>query len=155
MAVEIVTYKPEFRIHFYKLNIEWLESYFYVEDYDEEVLSKPQKYILDKGGEILFLIENSQVLGTAALMPTTEEGVMELTKMAIDPIHRGKKLGTLLLSKTIEFAKNKELKELMLYSNRVLENAIHLYRKFGFVEEPLEPDLPYQRANIKMRLRLG
>ena len=154
MKVDIVQYIPEFQRHFYELNIEWLQTYFYVEPYDEEVLSKPETYILSKGGEILFLLINGEVAGTAALMPTTENKIMELTKMAIHPNQRGKKFGNTLLEKTIRFAKKLKLDELILYSNRNLENAIHLYRKFGFVEEALEPDLPYKRADIKMRLKL-
>ncbi|WP_228851820.1 GNAT family N-acetyltransferase [Aegicerativicinus sediminis] len=154
MAIEIITYKPKFRKHFYELNIEWLQNYFYVEPYDEEVLSKPEIYILDKGGDILFLMDNGTVVGTSALMPTADKDVMELTKMAIEPSQRGKKFGNLLLKETIDYAKGKNLKELILYSNRILENAIHLYRKFGFIEEPLEANLPYKRANIKMRLKL-
>ena len=53
---------------FYDLNIEWLETYFYVEDYDKEVLSTPEKYIIQPGGHIFFVVEDDLVLGTVALM---------------------------------------------------------------------------------------
>tara|TARA_R110001583_G_scaffold190446_1_gene354725 strand:- start:479 stop:604 length:126 start_codon:yes stop_codon:yes gene_type:complete len=41
MNLSIVSFKNEFSRAFYKLNIEWLKTFFYVEPYDEEVLSNP------------------------------------------------------------------------------------------------------------------
>ena len=43
---------------------------------------------------------------------------------------------------------------MILYSNKKLESAIHLYRKYGFVEVELEEGL-YERANVKMELGIG
>ena len=40
----------------------------------------------------------------------------------------------------------------MLYSNTILENAVYIYRKYGFVEIPMEENSPYERSNIKMEL---
>lgn len=54
----------------------------------------------------------------------------------------------------IEFSKNQGWKKLLLYSNRILENAIYIYNKYGFIEIPLEDHPPYQRSNIKMELVL-
>ncbi len=65
---------------------------------------------------------------------------------------RGKKIGQKLLQYCIDFAKEKQLKGLLLYSNTKLKNAIYLYRKYGFKELELEKDNPYQRADIKMLL---
>ena len=46
------------------------------------------------------------------------------------------------------------LDKLILYSNRVLENAIYIYKKYGFVEIPIKEGSPYKRADIKMVLKL-
>jgi ribosomal protein S18 acetylase RimI-like enzyme len=46
-------------------------------------------------------------------------------------------------------------RRLMLVSNTRLEPAIRLYRKYGFVEVPLEPGIEYARADIQMELGLG
>ena len=32
------------------------------------------------------------------------------------------------------------------------ENAIYIYRKYGFIEVPVEANSPYQRSDIKMEL---
>ncbi len=148
LQIEITNYKEEFRQDFYDLNIEWLETYFYVEDFDKEVLSKPEKYILDPGGHIFFAVENGRALGTVALMKA-DNNRYELTKMAVHTDARGRKLGQQLMQHCLDFAKANDF-DLFLYSNTLLENAIHIYRKYGFVEIPVEADSPYVRSNIKM-----
>lgn len=150
----IIPFESIYSKDFYELNIEWLQTHFYVEPYDEEVLSKPEKYIINKGGHIFFVKEDDTILGTVALMPTKNPLVLELTKMAVLPNSRGKKIGQKLLQYCIDFAKEKQLKALMLYSARKLENAIYIYRKYGFIELELEKDSPYKRSDIKMELNL-
>jgi len=149
--MEIVSFQNKYAKAFYDLNIEWLETYFYVEDYDREVLSNPDKYILEPGGYIFFAIENGIVLGTVALMKAGNNA-FELTKMAVLPKQRGKKTGQKLMQHCIDFARENKFDKLFLYSNTILENAIYIYRKYGFVEIPVEADNPYERANIKMEL---
>ena len=152
METKIVPYNSAYAKDFYELNIEWLKTYFYVEPFDEEVLSKPETYIINKGGHIFFAILEDEVVGTVALMPTKTSGVFELTKMAVSPNHRGHKIGQKLMQHCIDFSKDQKFKGLMLYSNTKLENAIYIYRKYGFVEIPMEPNSPYKRGDIKMEL---
>ncbi len=148
----ITSFEEEHSLTFYNLNIEWLQTYFYVEPYDEEVLSNPHKYIINKGGHIFFAKLNTEVVGTVALMPMNATGVYELTKMAVSPKHRGYKIGQQLMQHCIDFAKKNHFKKLVLYSNTKLENAIYIYRKYGFIEIPVEEGCPYKRCNIKMEL---
>lgn len=149
MPIKIVSFKKEYSSFFYDLNIEWLEKFFYVEPFDREVLKYPEKYIISKGGYIFFAIENEEVVGTVALLKHKEQ-VFELTKMAVSPGHRGKKIGQLLLKFCIDFGKNNQFNKLILYSHTKLENAIYIYRKYGFEEIILETDNPYDRSDIKM-----
>jgi len=83
-----------------------------------------------------------------------DENCFELTKMAVSPDYRGNKIGQIILENCIKKAKEMGLNKVILYSNRVLENAIHIYKKNGFVEIPVEPGSPYKRADIKMELKL-
>lgn len=154
-AVEIIPFDSQYAKDFYELNIEWLQTYFYVEPFDEEVLSKPEKYIINKGGHIFFAKKRNSILGTVALMPTDKPSTLELTKMAVVPNSRGQKIGQQLLQHCIDFAKKNQLKSLMLYSARKLENAIYIYRKYGFIELELEKDSPYNRSDIKMELKIN
>ena len=152
-SLKIISFEEIYAKAFYLLNIEWLETFFYVENFDKEVLSNPKKYIIEKGGYIFFLMENTEVIGTVALMKK-EEKVYELTKMAIIPKKRGEKMGQYLMEHCIDFEQNMRLNKLILYSNTLLENAIHIYKKKGFKEIPVEKNCPYKRSNIKMELLL-
>lgn len=152
--MQIISWKQEYSEEFKNMNIYWLEEFFWVEPHDEDVLGNPKKYIIDPGGEIFFAVQDEEVIGCVALM-IIRENVFELTKMAVKPIYRGKKTGHKLMRHTIDFAKNKGWKNLIIYSNRKLENAIHLYKKFGFEEIPIEENNPYSRGDIKMKLNLS
>ena len=154
MLIKIIPFEKQYALDFYNLNIDWLKTYFYVEPYDDEVLSKPETYIINKGSHIFFALLDEIVVGTVALMPTKEQGVFELTKMAVSLQFRGHKIGQLLMQYCIDFSKDNQINTLMLYSNTILENAIYIYRKFGFVEIPVEENSPYKRSNIKMELTI-
>lgn len=153
MKLVFDTYKTEYDAPFKQLNLHWLEQYFVVEPHDDEVLSDPYRFIIEPGGDILVVLLEGKVAGVVALMPD-ENGVFEMTKMAVDTNLRGQKIGQKLLQYTLDFARAKGLDQLILYSNRKLENAIYLYRKFGFEEISLETPNPYERADIKMKIKL-
>jgi len=152
--VQIVDYKPEYAKDFKSLNLEWLEKYFYVEEYDKEVLSNPQKYILDKGGMIYFAVLNNEVVGTCALMQP-HPGEYELTKMAVTAQAQGKQAGKKLGLKIIEKAKEMKLEKVFLESNKTLTAALTLYERLGF--KYMHKDMStsaYERANVYMELQL-
>ncbi len=150
--IDIISFEKQYANNFYNLNIEWLKTFFYVEVYDEEVLSKPETYIINKGGYIFFAKLDNDIVGTVALMPIGNKGEFELTKMAVSPNHRGHKIGQKLMQYCIDFSKENEIPKLLIYSSRKLENAIYIYRKYGFIEIPVEPECPYKRCDIKMEL---
>lgn len=152
--MEIITWDPAFSEEFKNMNLHWLKEFFWVEKHDEEVLGNPEKYIIKPGGMILFVKEENEIIACVALMKM-EESVFELTKMAVKPEHRGKKIGNKLLDYTLNYAKERQWEKLIIYSNRKLENAVHLYRKYGFREIPIEANNPYDRGDIKMQLNLS
>ena len=146
----ITDFTPKYAKDFKTLNLAWLEKYFWVEPHDEEVLSNPQSYIIDRGGFIFYVLDKNNVVATAAFM--NEPHGWELSKMAVKEDYQGEGIGQKLLQHCIDFAKSKKWSSIMLYSNTKLESAIHLYRKNKFVEIPLEKENPYERADIKMEL---
>jgi ribosomal protein S18 acetylase RimI-like enzyme len=150
--LQIIAYQPKYAKDFYDLNVAWLQKYFYVEPYDEKVLSNPKEYVLDAGGFIFFAKYNSEIVGVIALI--NQKTFFELSKMAVLPKYQGLKIGQQLVNFCIEFAKEKEWKSITLYSHRSLVPAINLYKKMGFKEAELEKDVHYERANIKMLLEL-
>ena len=138
---------------FKSLNLEWLNSYFEVETIDKIVLNNPKTEIIDKGGFIFMIQKNSETIGTFAFIKKNEK-IYEFSKMAITPDERGNGYGNMAMEFLIGFAKNKNWSKLILYSNTKLKNSIHLYKKYGFKEIPLEKNLIYSRGNIKMELSL-
>lgn len=149
--IEVIDYQEKYKEFFKTLNEEWLEKYFEVEPYDAEVLSKPEEYILDKGGRIFFARENDEIIGTVALMP--KDGSYELTKMAVTDKLQSKGTGKLLMQRCIEESRKMGASEIFLFSNTKLEKAINFYRQTGFIEKPFDSS-EYKRANIYMVLAL-
>lgn len=152
--MQIVSWKPEYSEEFRDMNLYWLEEFFWVEPHDEDVLGNPKKFIIDPGGMIFFVKDKDHIIGCVALMKI-EDNVFELTKMAVKPKYRGRKIGQKLMQHTLDYAHEKEWDKLIIYSNRKLENAIHLYKKYGFIEIPIEENNPYSRGDIKMVLNLS
>ena len=91
MKLKIIPFHSKYTQDFYNLNVEWLEKYFYVEPYDEKVLSNPQKHIIETGGYIFFIKNETKIIGTIALID--QQTYFELSKMAILPEYRGQKMG--------------------------------------------------------------
>lgn len=146
--IEIIPFSDDFRDHIKVLNYEWLEKHFRVEEGDRISLSDPRKEIIDKGGFIFYAKLNGEIVGTASLLKKSES-VFELCKMAVSGKAQGHGIGTALLEHCIKFAEELCIEKLVLYSNTRLQSAIHLYKKYGFQEIPLESGL-YERADIKM-----
>ena len=147
-TVEIIPFSSNLKEHIKTLNIEWLQKYFRVEDQDELVLSNPQEEIIDKGGMIFYARHNNEIIGTVSLIKI-DETTFELSKMAVSDKAQGLGIGNKLLVHSIAVAEENNIKKLLLYSNRILLPAIHLYEKFGFIEVPLG-NVSYERADIKM-----
>lgn len=150
--IEIINFSEDQKEAIKTLNYEWLEKYFRVEKNDVISLSNPKEEIIDKGGFIFYAKLNDEIVGTASILKK-DETTFELGKMAVSGKAQGHKIGTLLLEHCLEFAKQKDIRTLILYSNTKLESALHLYRKYGFSEIELEQGL-YERADIKMEKHL-
>ena len=150
--VEIIPFTIELKEPIKTLNLEWLHKYFKVEPQDEKVLSDPQGQIIDKGGMIFYAQYNNKIVGTASLLKINNT-TFELSKMAVSDGNQGLGIGKKLIEHCLNEAKKKGIQKLILYSNRKLLPAIHLYESFGFIEIPVE-DGVYERADIKMEKKL-
>lgn len=151
-TVVIKDYTKDQLAHFAALNYEWLNTYFEIEKHDREQLDDPLTHILNPGGHILFAHYGDKIVGTIALVYEAP-GVFELAKMGVSPSYQGLRIGHSLMEAAISWGKEKKLHKLVLESNTKLEPAIHLYRKFGFMEIPRTCS-PYARCNIRMELAL-
>jgi len=151
-AIKIIEYEPQFRKVFKELNQEWIEQYFKMEEADFKSLEEPEKNILDKGGFIFVALLEEEAVGVCALAKlVNHEYDYELAKMAVNPNYQGKGIGYLLGKAIIEKAQELEADSLYLESNTILEPAIRLYEKLGFIQV-FGMDSPYERSNIQMVL---
>ncbi len=152
--VTIVNYTAAYQQVFRKLNVEWITTYFKMEEADYKALDNPQSYILDKGGHILVALYEGEPAGVCALIKMNDpEYGFELAKMAVSPKAQGKNIGWLLGRAVAEKAKSLGARKIYLESNTILKPAINLYHKLGF-KKVAGHTTPYERCNIQMELEL-
>lgn len=151
--VEIIDYAPRYRHYFERLNQEWITRYFTLEPVDQELISDPERYILQKGGDVLFARLNGRIIGTCGLKKK-DEHTFELVKMAVSETVQGRGIGRTLLEASIERARTLGADTLFLWTSSRLEPALALYHKFGFQHvDPPEPSI-YDRGDVYMELSL-
>jgi DNA-binding MarR family transcriptional regulator/GNAT superfamily N-acetyltransferase len=150
--VQIVSYEPKYQSAFKQLNVEWITTWFKMEEADYRSLDHPAEYILDKGGHILVALHHNIPVGVCALIKMNSD-TFELAKMAVAPDAKGKGIGFMLGNAAAKKAKEEGAQKLYLESNTILKPAISLYQKLGFKKVTGYPS-PYQRCNIQMELAL-
>jgi GNAT superfamily N-acetyltransferase len=151
--LRITSFNKKYKADFEKLNREWIEEFFQMEDEDFHTLQNPESYVIQKNGEIFFAINDQIVIGTAAMIPFSED-VFELAKMSVTKNFQGKGVGKLLLKRCIQFAQERNANEIFLLTNDILKPALNLYLSCGFVIKNKYDDERYERGNTKMHLIL-
>jgi DNA-binding MarR family transcriptional regulator/N-acetylglutamate synthase-like GNAT family acetyltransferase len=141
---------------FYRINAQWIEDMYALEQTDLDVLQHPRERIIAPGGDILF-VEDPElgIVGTCALQKTGERQ-FELTKMGVLESARGRKAGEFLLQAIIARAYALGCDRLYLLSNSKSAAAVHLYEKLGFVHDAdimEEFGKRYARCNVAMLYR--
>jgi GNAT superfamily N-acetyltransferase len=150
--IVIIDYTKEYSAAFRALNIEWISTYFKMEEADFKALDNPDTYIIAKGGFISVALFNNEPVGVCAMIKKHDgEYDYELAKMAVSPKVQGKRIGWLLGQAVINRARLLNAKKIYLESNTILAPAINLYHKLGFTEVFGKPT-PYERSNIQMEL---
>lgn len=151
--VIITGYGERYAKDFGRLNYEWIEESYGIEEHDREILDHPFESVIEPGGQIFFAIRDEDAIGTVAMIPLGE-GTFELAKMSVAPAARGLGVGEKLMYACVDFARSRGASSIILESNTKQEAAISLYRKVGFVEIPLDPNSHFVRANIRMELAI-
>lgn len=147
--MKIVDFDSSLAEAFKRLNYEWLEKYFHIEDIDERILSNPQVEVIDHGGYILFAVEADTAIGTAALKHHGG-GCFELTKMAVTAGQQGRGVGRALLHAAIARFDEIAGQKMFLESHSSLATAIKLYESAGFRHAPHPGGSDYARSDTYM-----
>ena len=153
MSVAIVPYEDFHQEAFYRLNRAWLDEHGLFEPHDEEQLSAPIDAFVEPGGEVYVALDGEVVVGTAAILPWAAGG-MEIAKLTVTESARGRGIGRLLAETCIRVARARGAEKVVLISSSLLQDAVRLYERIGFVHRPLPHPLPYETADVYMELSL-
>lgn len=125
---------------------------FTLEPLDEIELSNIEKYI-DEGGQIFFAIsENDDVMACCMIAPR-EDGDWEIMKFAASEKYKGSGAGKACLEACLEYARERKVPKIIIVSNKRCVQAVHLYRKYGFIEVPVDKDkFPFERGDIAFEI---
>jgi GNAT superfamily N-acetyltransferase len=138
---------------FTRLNLEWLEELFVVEEDDRRLLDNPEASILAPGGHILVARRAEEAIGVCALI-RVDQTTYELAKMAVDRSMRGRGTGRKLLAAAVAHARDLGAQMLLINTNSKLANAIHLYGEEGFVPSNDPRQHRYGRSDVFLELKL-
>ena len=144
---------PDHKRYFAALNIEWLQTWFFVEETDYRMFDSPETTILAPGGVIVLAEVAGQVVGTGALI-NRGDGIYELGKMAVSKPFQGKGIGARIVGYLEDQARALGLKTLYLVSSTRLPHAVPMYRKLGWVDTDLPLHQHYQRSDISLQKTL-
>jgi GNAT superfamily N-acetyltransferase len=151
---QVVPYRDRWRDAFERLNREWIETWFTLEEADRETFRDPVGKVVAPGGQIFFVVEGDEALGTCAVVRHSAE-VHEIAKMAVAPAAQGRGYGDRLMEAAVKFSRREGARRIMIVSNTRLAPALRLYQKHGFVRVPLDADSRYTRADVQLVLELG
>ena len=158
-SIRIIGYSSQYARDFARLNYQWIEHYFRIEDEDRAALDHPEAYAIVPGGEIFFVLQGEHIIGTVALVPKSLQAdgsfaAYELAKMAVDPACQGQGIGKRLLAHAIAYARARGVRQIVLSTNDLLAPALKVYGDAGFVVKPAAQDERYERSNLFMQLDL-
>ena len=108
-------------------------------------LSDLEAFYFKGGGYFGVLVSpDDQIVGTISVA-NHGDGVFELKKMFLKKELRGKGFGKLMMNFILDFAKEKKCRKVFLETIHVLEEAIGLYKSYGF--KPVDPVVVNNRVD--------
>ena len=108
-------------------------------------LKDPYKHYIKKGGMFYVLKVNNKVVGTIAII--NKGKTAELKRLYVDKNYQGKKLGSMLIDKAIQFCKDNDFIKLEFETNKKFKKAHLLYQRRGF-KTVKEDDRSYYMEKI-------
>lgn len=150
--MRVVSYNNKYKNEFIELNKMWISTMFVIEDEDISELSNIESYIKD-GGQIFFELDDNENVMACCMIAPRRDGDWEIMKFAAKGMYTGSGAGSACLKACIDYAKENMVKKIILVSNRKCVQAVHLYKKFGFTEIPVDKNkFPFNRADIAFEM---
>lgn len=146
--MKIVSYSPKYKNDFIEMNRAWISEMFAIEQEDLRELENIEPSI-EAGGQIFFALDNEDNVMACCMIAPREDGDWEIMKFAARGMYTGTGAGSACLKACIDYAKAKKISKVIIVSNKKCVQAIHLYKKYGFVEIPVDKKkFPFDRADI-------
>lgn len=146
--MKVVPYAPEYRETFIEMNKAWISEMFALEEEDIAVLYGFEQS-LEQGGQIFFAIDDAGEVLACCMIAPLANGEWEIEKFCARGMYTGTGAGSACLKACLDYAQENGVEKIVIVSNRKCAQAVHLYRKFGFTEVPVDPEkFPFQRADI-------
>lgn len=153
--MRIVSYDPKYKDDFVEMNKAWISEMFVLEAEDVREMQNIETYI-ERGGQIFFALDDEENVMACCMIAPREDGDWEIMKFAARGMYTGTGAGSACLKTSIEYAKSKNVEKIIIVSNRKCVQALHLYRKFGFTEIPVDKNkFPFDRADIAFEQRFN
>ena len=152
--MKLVSYNPKYKNEFIEMNKYWISSMFVMETEDEHELDNIEPYI-ENGGQIFFALDDNNSVMACCMIAPRDDGNWEIMKFAAKGMYTGTGAGSACLKACIDYAREQGVERIIIVSNRKCVQAVHLYRKFGFIEIPVDKEkFPFKRADIAFELFL-
>lgn len=153
--MKVISYDPRYKNDFVELNKAWISEMFVLEAEDIREMQNIELY-LEKGGQIFFALDDENTVMACCMIAPREDGDWEIMKFAAKGMFTGTGAGSACLKAAIEYAKNKRIEKIIIVSNKKCVQALHLYRKFGFIEIPVDRNkFPFDRADIAFEQKVS
>ncbi len=152
--MKVVPYEPKYRQTFIDMNFEWIEKLFCIEAEDLKFMENLDT-MLEQGGQIYFTLDDDDTVLACCMLAPMEDGGWEIAKFAARGLGSGKGAGSACLKACLDYAQEKGISRIDIVSNTKCGSALHLYRKFGFREVPVDKEkFPFERGDIAFVLEL-
>lgn len=146
--MRIVPYEKKYKNIFIEMNKKWISEMFAIEKEDIAVLNNIEQTI-KQGGQIFFAIDGRDEVLACCMIAPLANGEWEIEKFCARGMYTGTGAGSACLKACIDYAKEKKIQKVVIVTNKKCEQAIHLYKKFGFKEVPVDREkFPFDRADI-------
>lgn len=144
----IVPYDPRYKQAFIDMNRQWISAMFAMEPEDLRELEAIESCIA-RGGNIFFALDADGAVMACCMVGPREDGDWEIMKFVAKGMYTGTGAGNACLKACVDYARAQGVRRLLIVSNRKCVQALHLYRKNGFAEIPVDKKkFPFQRADI-------
>ncbi len=154
--MKLVPYDPKYKNDFIEMNKQWISEMFVIEQEDLDMLNNIEKKI-EEGGQIFFAVDeedDSQVLACCMIAPLPNKE-WEIEKFCAKGMYTGTGAGSACLKACIDYARERKVEKIVIVTNAKCEHAVRLYRKFGFVEVPVDrKKFTYERAGLAFEMDL-